>query len=178
MALSLAERRGERREPSARRGEPAFSRTSSRWPEAEVPVGHVTNGVHVPSWDSAEADEVWTQACGAGRWARELNTAERDFASVSDGALWGMRQASRRALIEYARTRLGQQFAAAGAAKDRLAEILARSEVLTLVRPRSRRTSARTLLHDRARLLRLLSDPARPVQPHPGQPPRRRGARP
>ena len=28
-----------------------------RWPEEEVPVGFVTNGVHMPSWDSAEADE-------------------------------------------------------------------------------------------------------------------------
>jgi starch phosphorylase len=30
-----------------------------RWPEAEVPVTHVTNGVHTPSWDSAEADRLW-----------------------------------------------------------------------------------------------------------------------
>ena len=145
-----------------------FQNLFPRWPETEVPVGHVTNGVHVPSWDSAEADEVWTQACGAGRWARELNTAERDFASVSDGALWGMRQASRRALIEYARTRLGQQFAAAGAAKDRLAEIPSwlDPEVLTLGFARRFATYKRPnlLLHDRARLLRLLSDPARPVQ--------------
>src|SRR4051812_42329394 len=29
-----------------------------RWPEAEVPVTHVTNGVHTPTWDSAEADRV------------------------------------------------------------------------------------------------------------------------
>jgi starch phosphorylase len=26
------------------------------WPQGEVPVGHVTNGVHMPSWDSAPAD--------------------------------------------------------------------------------------------------------------------------
>ena len=35
-----------------------------RWPEIEVPVGHVTNGVHVPSWDSPAADDLWTAACG------------------------------------------------------------------------------------------------------------------
>ena len=39
-----------------------------RWPEAEVPVGHVTNGVHVPTWDSAEADRLWERACGKDRW--------------------------------------------------------------------------------------------------------------
>lgn len=145
-----------------------FQSLFPRWPEAEVPVGHVTNGVHIPSWDSAEADEIWTQACGTGRWAGELKTAERDFAAVSDGALWGMRQAGRRALIEYARTRLGQQFAAAGAAKGRLAEIpnWLDPEALTLGFARRFATYKRPnlLLHDRARLLRLLSDPARPVQ--------------
>ena len=37
-----------------------------RWPEDEVPVGHVTNGVHMPTWDSAPADDLWTEACGKG----------------------------------------------------------------------------------------------------------------
>src|SRR5215831_3315518 len=39
-----------------------------RWPRDEVPVGHVTNGVHVPSWDSSEADQLWTKACGEDSW--------------------------------------------------------------------------------------------------------------
>ena len=39
-----------------------------RWPTDEVPVGHVTNGVHMPTWDSAAADELWTEACGKDRW--------------------------------------------------------------------------------------------------------------
>ena len=34
-----------------------------RWPESEVPITHITNGVHVPSWDSAWADGLWTGAC-------------------------------------------------------------------------------------------------------------------
>ena len=34
------------------------------WPEEEVPVSHVTNGIHVPTWDSAPADALWSQACG------------------------------------------------------------------------------------------------------------------
>ena len=43
-----------------------------RWPEWEVPVGHVTNGVHVPTWDSPLADELWTQTYGKERWRRDL----------------------------------------------------------------------------------------------------------
>ena len=39
-----------------------------RWPIGEVPVSHITNGVHVPTWDSAEADRIWTEACGKERW--------------------------------------------------------------------------------------------------------------
>ena len=39
-----------------------------RWPEDDVPVGHVTNGVHMPTWDSAAADDLWTEACGKDRW--------------------------------------------------------------------------------------------------------------
>ncbi len=39
-----------------------------RWPRQEVPVGHVTNGVHVPSWDSSEADQLWDKVCGKERW--------------------------------------------------------------------------------------------------------------
>ena len=34
----------------------------------EMPVGYVTNGVHMPSWDSAESDALWTNACGKDRW--------------------------------------------------------------------------------------------------------------
>jgi starch phosphorylase len=36
------------------------------FPENEVPVGHVTNGIHVPTWDGAEADRLWTELCGKG----------------------------------------------------------------------------------------------------------------
>ncbi len=39
-----------------------------RWPEDEVPVGHITNGVHMPSWDSKGSDELWTETCGKDRW--------------------------------------------------------------------------------------------------------------
>ena len=50
-----------------------FSPLFPGWPVDEVPVGHVTNGVHVPTWDSAPADDLWTCACGKNRWR---NTTE------------------------------------------------------------------------------------------------------
>jgi starch phosphorylase len=45
-----------------------FQPVFARWPEVEVTVGHVTNGVHEPSWDSPRADDLWTTACGKERW--------------------------------------------------------------------------------------------------------------
>ena len=59
-----------------------------RWPAEEVPVGHVTNGVHMPSWDSAAADELWTKACGKGRWLGTTETLERDIQGLSDAEIW------------------------------------------------------------------------------------------
>ena len=50
-----------------------------RWPEDEVPVGHVTNGVHMPTWDSAAADDLWTEACGKDRWLGSAETLEQDI---------------------------------------------------------------------------------------------------
>lgn len=39
-----------------------------QWPTVEVPVGYITNGVHIPTWDSAPADDLWTQSC----WPKPL----------------------------------------------------------------------------------------------------------
>ena len=66
-----------------------------RWPEIEVPVGHVTNGVHTPTWDSAEADALWTKTCGAERWRGTMETVEQDVAGAADDELWAMRAAAR-----------------------------------------------------------------------------------
>ena len=38
-----------------------------RWPQGEVPVGHVTNGVHAQSWASEAAEQLWSEVCGRER---------------------------------------------------------------------------------------------------------------
>ena len=48
-----------------------------RWPEDEVPVGYVTNGVHMPSWDSSASDGFWTEICGKDRWRWAIDFMER-----------------------------------------------------------------------------------------------------
>jgi starch phosphorylase len=139
-----------------------------RWPEDEVPVGHVTNGVHMPSWDSAAADDVWMEACGKGRWLGMTETLEEDIRRVSDAKLWKMRTAARRSLIEYARERLAQQLGASGAPPEAVedASRLFDPNVLTLGFARRFATYKRPnlLLHSPDRLLHLLTNPQRPIQ--------------
>jgi len=103
-----------------------FAPLFPRWPEGEVPVGHVTNGVHMPTWDSAAADSLWTEACGKGRWLGTSTTLEADLRRVSDEKLWALRTASRKSLVEYARERVGRQMAAGGAGPEAISRTQAR----------------------------------------------------
>ena len=88
------------------------------WPEGEVPIGYVTNGVHMPNWDSAPADDLWTEACGKDRWLGTTDTLEEKIQGVSDARLWGCRMAARTSLVEYARGRLSRELTSAGATLD------------------------------------------------------------
>src|SRR5256884_6199951 len=88
-----------------------FAPLFPRWPVDEVPVGHVTNGVHVPSWDSAAADELWTDTCGKGRWLGTTEALEEVLRCVSDARLWRFRTDARNALVGFVRQRLSRQLA-------------------------------------------------------------------
>lgn len=138
------------------------------WPEAEVPVGHVTNGVHMPSWDSAAADEIWTHSCGKDRWLGTSETLECDICRVSNEHLWQFRIDATHSLVDYARERLSRQLATSGSSPDDIeaAKHLFDPNVLTLGFARRFATYKRPnlLLHDPDRFLRLLSNPERPVQ--------------
>jgi starch phosphorylase len=145
-----------------------FAPLFPRWAEAEVPVGHVTNGVHVASWDSAAADEFWTTVCGKDRWLGRQDTLEEAIREVPDARFWQLRSTERRSLIEFARKRLTWELALAGAAREAVdqARHLFDPNTLTLGFARRFATYKRPnlLLHDPERLLRLLTNPQRPVQ--------------
>ncbi len=145
-----------------------FAPLFSRWPVDEVPVRYVTNGVHVPTWDSAAADDLWTEACGKDRWLGPTEPLAQDIRRIPDARLWELRTASRQSLIDYIHTRLPQQLAASGrpARVVEEAKHLFDPNVLTLGFARRFATYKRPnlLLHDPSRLLRLLTNPQRPVQ--------------
>jgi starch phosphorylase len=138
------------------------------WATEEVPVRHVTNGVHMPTWDSALADALWTEVCGKERWLGTANTLEQDMRRVSNARLWQFRNDASQSLVDFSRNRLSRQLAASGAAPDAVetARHLFDRNTLTLGFARRFATYKRPnlLLHDSERLLRLLTNPQRPVQ--------------
>jgi starch phosphorylase len=136
-----------------------------RWPEMEVPIGHVTNGVHTPSWDSPAADALWAKASGRAPWQGNLDTIEQDLNSLGDEELWAMRRANRKCLVDYARERVVRQDAAGGVPGDASATRLD-PEALTLGFARRFAIYKRPnlLLFNPQRLLALVTNADRPVQ--------------
>ena len=133
-----------------------------------MPVGHITNGVHVPSWDSSEADALWTQTCGKDRWVGTLEHLRPLITEVRDDALWAFRVSQRLTLIKYVRRRLIRQLKEHGESAERIhfAEHVLDPNALTLGFARRFTAYKRPtlLLHDRARLIRRLLDHHRPIQ--------------
>jgi len=144
--------------------EPLFK----RWPNEEVPVGSVTNGVHMPSWDSEFADNTWSEACGKDRWKGDLETLEQDIYKTPDKTLWELRNKSRNNLVTYIRKKLEQQLKVSGQQQGMtgLAKQVFDPNVLTLGFARRFVPYKRPdlLLHDEQRFIRILTNHEHPVQ--------------
>ena len=146
-----------------------FGTLFPRWPEEEVPVGHITNGVHMPTWNSGQAERLWRGACGAD-WSQQLSdgAAAAGIRELSDAQLWRFRNEARADLIALARAHLSRMLLICGESIEvaEAARQLLDPQVLTLGFARRFATYKRPnlLLRDTARLLRLLSSADRPVQ--------------
>lgn len=145
-----------------------FSPLFPRWPITEVPVGYVTNGVHMPSWDSAEADALWTACCGKDRWLDQTETMHEKLSKLEPHAIWKMRNQSRKELVDFIRQRLSTQFATTGKVQTEVerAKKIFDPGTLTLGFARRFATYKRPnlLLTDPERLARILNNPHYPVQ--------------
>jgi glycogen phosphorylase len=139
-----------------------------RWPEVEVPVTSVTNGVHMPSWDSPAADAAWEEACGKGCWRAPLEEIPEAIEKMPPERIWAFRSEARQTLVGYVRARLARQLGGEAADEDRIAAAKHVLDPNSLTLGFARRFTGYKrpdlLLLDPERLLRLLSDPARPVQ--------------
>ncbi len=139
-------------------------------PMGDVPIGHITNGIHLLGWMKGPVRSFWKRKLGP-RWDEEINSAaywERmlDPEFVSDEELWALRYRLRRALIEFARRRIerqGQRMAQPDfIAFDRILN----PDALTIGFARRFATYKRAPLvfQDIERITRLVLDEARPIQ--------------
>lgn len=145
-----------------------FAPLFPRWPSSEIPISHVTNGVHVRSWDSAQSDQLWTETCGADRWARDPRDLEAKIKALPDARIWKMRNDARREMIEYGRDRLARVLKARGAPESDVARAKTQFDPNALVIGFARRFATykrpNMLLHDPERLVRILTNKEHPVQ--------------
>ncbi|PLC10940.1 glycogen phosphorylase [Kocuria flava] len=131
----------------------------------EVPIGSITNGVHVTTWIDPRIAELALDPHGsdldrAARW--------RQVYAVDDAELWAVRRRLREELVADVRTRLRASWKARGAADAELAwtDAVLDPDVLTIGFARRVPTYKRLtlMLRDPQRLKRLLLDRHRPVQ--------------
>ena len=152
----------------------AVSRTMWQWmfpdlPEDEVPIGAITNGIHVESWISSEMSSLFDRYLDPA-WRTEPDRKEiwKDVDRIPDAELWRTHERRRERLVSLARTRLRRQLEARGASQTETqdaSEVL-NPDALTIGFARRFATYKRAtlLLRDPERFARLLNDPDRPVQ--------------
>ncbi len=169
LALRLASRANG---VSKLHGEVSRKMWQSLWPGVpveEIPIGHITNGVHFRSWISAEFNQLYDRYLGP-NWREE--PAQREVwsrvRSIPGEELWRTHERRRERLVAWARRRVRDQRmrrAASQAEIDAAAEVLD-PDTLTIGFARRFATYKRAtlILRDMDRLRRLLTDPARPVQ--------------
>jgi starch phosphorylase len=162
------------------------------WPDKpveQVPIGHITNGIHLTGWMKGPVRQFWQRKLsGAGALARrpageaaverdrpscislekEVNSTEfwqkmADPEFISDEELWALRYKLRRELIEFARRRLGER----ESHPDFIAfDMLLDADALTIGFARRFATYKRApLIFDQfADVVKLINDRRRPVQ--------------
>jgi glycogen phosphorylase len=142
------------------------------WPGVltkEIPIDHVTNGVHFQSWLSREMKELFDRYLGP-RWREEVTdqTVWQLADNISSTELWRTHERRRERLISFARRRLRDQLKQRGASQtsiDMALDVLD-PDALTIAFARRFATYKRAtlLLRDQDRLARILNNPDRPVQ--------------
>ncbi len=144
----------------------AVSRAMLRglWPDRpvdDVPIGHITNGVHLDSWAAPELKALLDEHVPG--WRRDGGDREAwaRLASVSDETLWELRRSLRTRLVEQVRARIA---AVDGSDADRVEPLDPDALTIGFARRFATYKRATLLLRDVDRLDRLLNDTDRPVQ--------------
>ena len=137
--------------------------------EDQVPIGHITNGVHVPTWLAPQMFRLYDRHLGTG-WHERSGKREtwEGIESVDDGELWETHLSLKSRLLDFVRRRLVEQ---AGRRRDPLDAIQRLSGMLSpdaltigFARRFATYKRANLILTDIERLAQMVNDPKRPVQ--------------
>ena len=138
-------------------------------PQDAVPIGHITNGVHVPSWLAPQMSRLYDRYLGIG-WQGKLRSARtwEGIEAVDDGELWETHLALKTQLIEFARRRACEQAERRSEPQEELLKLskLLSPDALTIGFARRFATYKRAnlILADIERLATMVNDPKHPVQ--------------
>ncbi len=157
---------------SKRHGEVARRMWQSLWPgltEGDVPIGHVTNGVHIPTWVEPKMELLFNKYLNSG-WLEDHDEPYlwELVEEIPDDELWKTHYWLKIKLIDAMRDRARQRWA-----NDRVSPSLSLAggtlldpSVLTIGFARRFATYKRAdlIFHDMERLKRLLNDRWRPIQ--------------
>ena len=137
--------------------------------EDQVPIGHITNGVHVPSWLAPQMFRLYDRHLGTG-WDEHSAEAHiwEGIEDVDDGELWETHLSLKSQMIEFVRRRAYEQSERRGespAVLQKLSKVMS-PDALTIGFARRFATYKRAnlILADIERLANMVNDPKRPVQ--------------
>jgi starch phosphorylase len=141
------------------------------WPQVQqkdVPIFHVTNGVHLPTWLAPELAGVYRRHLGTDLLARQDEAALwGQMLSIPDEQLWATHMLLKRKLMRAIRERAQKAWAEGLTARQVLAMgTLLEPEVLTIafVRRFVEYKRPTLLFQDVERLKRIVTNPRQPVQ--------------
>ncbi len=138
-------------------------------PENEIPISHVTNGIHISSWISSEIAMLFERHLGPDWYmgSRKSENANR-FAEIYDDELWHAHEMNRAHLIRLCREMLVLQYKRRDAPQSVLAQIesVLEQDVLTIAFARRFATYKRAslLFQDPCRLKAIVNSSTHPVQ--------------
>src|SRR5579883_2042560 len=138
-------------------------------PEEAVPIGHITNGVHVPSWLAPQMFRLYDRHLGSG-WHERSGDAQiwEGIEDVNDGELWETHLSLKSRLLEFVRSRAKEQARRRGEPPENIQRFgnLLSPDALTIGFARRFATYKRAslILRDFEKLASMVNDPKRPVQ--------------
>lgn len=142
------------------------------WPsrgQDEVPIGHITNGVHVPTWLAPQMQQLFDRRLGPD-WAERIGdkSSVDAVSAIDDGELWEVHQALKSRLLDFARRRAVLQAERREESPQVIASLRRALSLDTLTIGFARRFAtykrANLILSDIAQLESLINDPQISVQ--------------